>query len=99
MTTRRNTHSLACKRLLRLSIAQSGLQQKAVAIDCRVDQGTFSRYLSQEHEHQLPVDLIPAFVASTGDDRIVRHLAEMCGLVVIPANEKAPRERGQSRKR
>lgn len=70
----RNPHSVACKRLLRLSIAHSGLQQKVVAIDCGVDQGTFSRYLSDEHEHQLPLDLIPLFVASTGDDRILRYL-------------------------
>lgn len=77
--TPRNRHSLACKRYLRVALERSGMQQKEAAIDLGIDGGTFSRYLSQEHEHQMSIDMLPVFVASTGDAGILAYLAEQCG--------------------
>lgn len=77
--TPRNRHSIACKRLLRVALEKSGIQQKVAAIDCGIDDSTFSRYLSTHHEHQMPVDMIPAFIASTGDPSVLEYLAEQYG--------------------
>ncbi len=85
----RNRHSVACKRLLRLSLEKSGVSQKSAAIDLGVDPGTFSRYLSADHPHQMPVDMLPAFIASTGDIRILEYLAEQAGYTLVPSVEVA----------
>lgn len=74
-----NGHTLALKKAMRVSLENGSIAQKAVAIDLQIDEGTLSRYLSPEHPHALPVDLVPAWVESVGDASLLRAIAARCG--------------------
>ncbi len=74
-----NGHSLVLKRAMRLSLEQQGVQQKAMALDLKVEDSTLSRYLSPDSAHCLPIDLLPVWVESAGDASVLRTLAARCG--------------------
>lgn len=74
----RNRHTGDVKRLLRLAIARHG-SAKDIAIDCGVVPSALSHWLSDNSETCLPVDLLPIFMASTGDTSILEYIAEQAG--------------------
>ena len=83
-----NGHTLALKRAMRLALENGSIAQKAVAIDLEIDEGTLSRYLSPEHPHALPLDLLPAWVDSVGDAGLLRVLAARCGYEIHTSSVK-----------
>ena len=83
----RNGHTLALKRSARLSLELQGVAQKVVAIDLGVDEAGLSRYLSPDHTHCLPCDLVPAFCESVGDWGLLRTLAGRCGFQIVSAGD------------
>jgi len=83
-----NGHTLALKKAMRLALENGSIAQKAVAIDLEIDEGTLSRYLSHEHPHALPVDLLPAWCESVGDAGVLRVLAARCGYEIHAESHK-----------
>lgn len=84
-----NPHSLALKKVMRLSLETGSIAQKAVAIDLRVEESTLSRYLSPDSHHCLPIDLLPAWCESVGGFGLLRAIAARCGFE-IHANSHLP---------
>jgi len=74
----RNAHSFDVKKILRVAIARS--QPKVVAADCGVVVSALSHWTSDADDSCLPIDLLPVFMASTGDIRILEYLADQVGM-------------------
>ena len=53
----------ASKAWLSTTIYRCGLYPKAIYLEIGVDQSTFSRWLSLEHDHVMPMDHLPAVLA------------------------------------
>ncbi len=53
----------AAKAWLSTAIYRCGLYPKAIYLEIGVDQSTFSRWLSLEHDHVMPMDHLPAVLA------------------------------------
>lgn len=83
-----NGHTLALKKAMRLALENGSIAQKAVAIDLGVDEGCLSRYLSPEHPHALPIDLVPGWCESVGDAGVLRALAARCGYEIRVNSER-----------
>ena len=74
-----NPHSLACKKLARTAMAQRS-HAKEVADAIGKDTSTLSRYLSDEHEHEMGVSSLLIFEALTGDRSLLAYIAGDLGL-------------------
>ena len=57
-----NPDSIAVKRWLRQAIDRLELLPKQVYMELRIDSSTFSRYESLQHEHTVPMGLLPGLL-------------------------------------
>ena len=72
----------AAKAWLSSAIYRCGLYPKAIYMDLEVDQSTFSRWLSLEHDQVMPMDHLPAVLALLDDqaaDELVQILTKNKG--------------------
>lgn len=76
--TPRNVHSVDIKRILRVAVSKRA--QKVVAADCGVVPSALTHWTSDASETCIPVDVLPVFMASTGDISILRYLADQVGM-------------------
>ena len=83
----RNEHSVEIKRILRVAVAKR--QAKAVAVDCEVVPSALTHWTSDLDDSCLPVDVLPVFMASTGDIAILHYLAAQAGMRLVPIEEVA----------
>lgn len=81
----------ALKNRLRFEVAASGLPHKAVAIGIGMDQGQFSRVLSDEHKEALHAHSLPHLTRELGAG-LMQWLALRCGGTYVHGLESAPSE-------
>lgn len=74
------------KSRLRLEVESSGLPHKAIAIGIGMDQGQFSRVLSDEHKDALHAHTLPMLTRELGPG-LIEWLAVRCGGTYIHGAE------------
>lgn len=79
------------KSRLRFEVEASGLPHKAVAIGIGMDQGQFSRVLSDEHKDALHAHTIPMLTRELGPG-LIEWLAVRCGGTYIHGAESCRSE-------
>ncbi len=68
-------------------MAQRGVNLKTVADALSKDTSTVSRYLSDDHEHEMGVTSLLIFEAATGDRTILTYIAQELGMEVREAGQ------------
>lgn len=84
----------AAKAWLSTAIYRCGLYPKAIYLEIGVDQSTFSRWLSLEHDHVMPMDHLPAVLALL-DRQALDELVDL----VTPRRGSADKQKAQERPR
>ena len=79
----------AAKAWLSTAIYRCGLYPKAIYLEIGVDQSTFSRWLSLEHDHVMPMDHLPAVLALL-DKQALDELVDL----VTPRRGSAVKDKG-----
>ena len=79
----------ALKDRLRCEVAASGLPHKAIAIGIGMDQGQFSRVLSDEHNDALHAHSLPTLTREMGPG-LMQWLALRCGGQYTHGAERVP---------
>ena len=74
-----NPHSIACKTLARTALIRSGVNRKTLADALNRDEATISRYLSDDHDHEMGVSSLLMFEALTGDRTVMDYMERELG--------------------
>jgi len=74
-----NPHALACKKLARTALVRSGVNRKTLADAINRDEATLSRYLSDEHDHEMGISSFLMFEALTGDRTVIDYIERELG--------------------
>lgn len=89
-----NPASYALKEWLSAAIFRCRLYPKAIYLELGVDQSTFSRWISLEHDHTLPLHFVPAVLELLDDkaaDELVQILTQRRGSADKQKAQERPR--------